>query len=116
MRAGLVTHTLRHPNVASYSCGYTPLYLRQTANDITGEHTSVMLRPLNCEGMEEAPARGWLNGFTTDFARRLAALLSFRFRHFDPLMAYQLLTASVSTGPCELAAWDGRFGVLPSEC
>ena len=51
-----------------------------------------MLRPLNCSDMVEAPAPGWLNGFTEDFARRLCQLLSFRFRHFDPFLAYSLLT------------------------
>jgi N-acetyltransferase 10 len=25
-------------------CGFVPTYLRQTANDLTGEHSSVMLR------------------------------------------------------------------------
>jgi len=76
--------------------GYVPLYIRQTANDITGEHTTVMLKPLDCVGMEEAPAAGWVDGFAEDFSRRLAALLSFRFNTFDPFLAYSLLKCAIN--------------------
>ena len=29
---------------------FIPVYLRQTANELTGEHTCVMMRPINTEG------------------------------------------------------------------
>jgi hypothetical protein len=32
--------------------GFQPLYLRQSASDVTGEHTVVMLRPLQAPGLE----------------------------------------------------------------
>ena len=76
--------------------GYRPLYLRQTANDITGEHTTIMIQGLDCTGMEEAPTTGWVSSLTRDFGRRLSALLSYRFRTFNPLLAYQLLTCAMS--------------------
>jgi N-acetyltransferase 10 len=56
------------------------VYMRQTANDLTGEHTVVMLRSLDTKGMEEAPKDGWLGAFTADALRRIVSLLSFEFR------------------------------------
>jgi N-acetyltransferase 10 len=32
--------------------GFQPVYLRQSASDVTGEHTVVMLRPLEAPGLE----------------------------------------------------------------
>lgn len=32
--------------------GFQPVYLRQSASEVTGEHTVVMLRPLNAPGLE----------------------------------------------------------------
>ena len=40
--------------------GYVPLYMRQTVNDLTGEHTCVMLRGLN---KNEQEANAWLGAF-----------------------------------------------------
>jgi N-acetyltransferase 10 len=40
--------------------GYVPLYIRQTANDLTGEHTCVMLKTLHSE---VAGSAGWLSAF-----------------------------------------------------
>lgn len=56
------------------------VYLRQTANDLTGENTAIMLRALDTRGMEEAPAEGWLSAFAADSLRRLVSLLSFEFK------------------------------------
>jgi N-acetyltransferase 10 len=40
--------------------GYVPLYLRQTENELTGEHTCVMLRGLSANREE---AGRWLGAF-----------------------------------------------------
>jgi len=40
--------------------GYVPLYVRQTQNDLTGEHTCVMVRGLN---KNENVASAWLSSF-----------------------------------------------------
>ncbi len=32
--------------------GYQPIYIRQTANALTGEHTTVMLKPLESDQIE----------------------------------------------------------------
>ena len=40
--------------------GYTPLYLRQTQSELTGEHTCVMVRGLNSSTEDELQ---WLSEF-----------------------------------------------------
>ena len=32
--------------------GFEPVYLRQTKNDITGEHSCIMIQPLSSESIE----------------------------------------------------------------
>ncbi|KAF4453484.1 tRNA(Met) cytidine acetyltransferase [Fusarium austroafricanum] len=61
---------------------FSPVYLRQTANDLTGEHTCVMLRPL-----ESSDDRSWLGAFSRDFQKRFLSLLSYQFREFSPSTA-----------------------------
>ncbi|KAJ4271505.1 N-acetyltransferase 10 [Fusarium torreyae] len=61
---------------------FSPVYLRQTANDLTGEHTCVMLRPL-----ENSDDRSWLGAFSRDFQKRFLSLLSYNFRSFSPSTA-----------------------------
>jgi N-acetyltransferase 10 len=82
--------------------GYLPVYLRQTANDLTAEHTAIMLRPLDTSDMrpEDAPRIGWHVGFVADFARRFAQLLSFEFKSFDVTLALSVMDAGCSVlGP-----------------
>lgn len=57
---------------------FSPVYLRQTANDLTGEHTCVMLRPL-----ETGDDSSWLGEFSRDFQKRFISLLSYQFRAFN---------------------------------
>ncbi|EOO00838.1 putative nucleolar atpase protein [Phaeoacremonium minimum UCRPA7] len=65
--------------------GFSPVYLRQTANDLTGEHTCVMLRPLEVSG-----DRSWLGAFSRDYHRRFLSLLSYQFRKFPAIMALSI--------------------------
>ena len=73
--------------------GLRPLYLRQTSNDLTGEHSIVMVAPLNCDGMVTAPKAGWLDSFVADFKRRFISLLSNQncFGKFDTALALSIL-------------------------
>lgn len=73
--------------------GFVPVYLRQTPNDLTGEHTSVMIRAL---GGEEADS-SWLGAFARDFHRRFLNLLSYQFRAF-PSQTSLNIDASASAG------------------
>jgi len=71
---------------------FSPVYLRQTANDLTGEHTCVMLRPL-----ENSGDRSWLGAFSRDFHKRFLSLLSYQFRSFSPATALSI-RESANTG------------------
>ncbi|KAG7473754.1 hypothetical protein MATL_G00099190 [Megalops atlanticus] len=69
--------------------GFVPVYLRQTTNDLTGEHSCVMLKELNTE---EASEQGqWLSAFWKDFRRRFLSLLSYQFSSFPPSLALNIL-------------------------
>ena len=74
-------------------CGFTPTYIRQTANDLTGEHSTIMLKVLNPNQYEDSQsANTWLPLFWNDFRRRFVNLLGFDFRKFSPAMALGVLS------------------------
>lgn len=64
---------------------FSPVYLRQTANDLTGEHTCVMLLPL-----ENSDDRTWLGAFANDFQKRFLSLLGYQFRDFASIVALSI--------------------------
>ncbi|TAQ84736.1 hypothetical protein B7494_g6936 [Chlorociboria aeruginascens] len=64
---------------------FAPVYLRQTPNELTGEHTCVMIRPL-----ENGEDRSWLGAFSRDFHRRFLSLLSYQFREFPSILALSI--------------------------
>ncbi|XP_076842110.1 RNA cytidine acetyltransferase [Brachyhypopomus gauderio] len=69
--------------------GFVPVYLRQTPNDLTGEHSCIMLKELN---MEDSAGPGqWLPAFWKDFRRRFLSLLSYQFSSFSPTLALNIL-------------------------
>jgi N-acetyltransferase 10 len=61
---------------------FSPVYLRQTPNDLTGEHTCVMIHAL-----ENSPDQSWLGAFSRDFQHRFLKLLSYQFREFPSVLA-----------------------------
>lgn len=69
--------------------GFLPLYMRQTANELTGEHTCVMatINPSLLNG--DAP--DWLVSFNQDFRRRFVHLLGYEFRSLPPGLALAIL-------------------------
>lgn len=69
--------------------GFIPVYLRQTANDLTGEHSCVMLKVLNTE--DSAEQGQWLPAFWKDFRRRFLSLLSYQFSTFSPTLSLNIL-------------------------
>lgn len=81
--------------------GFVPVYLRQTSNELTGEHTCVMLRTL-ASGSSDA---SWLGAYAKDFHKRFLSLLSYQFRTFPSVQALAL-DESVDTGIKLLAESD----------
>ncbi|AMD19733.1 HCL418Cp [Eremothecium sinecaudum] len=69
---------------------FVPVYLRQTANDLTGEHTCVMLHVL--EGRNSK----WLVAFAKDFHKRFLSLLSYDFSKFSAVQALNIIESTKS--------------------
>ncbi|KAM4617526.1 RNA cytidine acetyltransferase [Discoglossus pictus] len=69
--------------------GFVPVYLRQTPNDLTGEHSCIMLKTLHEE--VEPESEPWLAAFWKDFRKRFLALLSYQFSNFSPSLALNIL-------------------------
>lgn len=67
---------------------FIPVYLRQTANDLTGEHTCVMLNVL--EGREST----WLAAFAKDFHKRFLSLLSYDFKTFTAVQSLNVIESA----------------------
>eukprot|EP00468_Gymnochlora_sp_CCMP2014_P008140 CAMPEP_0167758110 /NCGR_PEP_ID=MMETSP0110_2-20121227/10289_1 /TAXON_ID=629695 /ORGANISM="Gymnochlora sp., Strain CCMP2014" /LENGTH=448 /DNA_ID=CAMNT_0007644355 /DNA_START=541 /DNA_END=1886 /DNA_ORIENTATION=- len=67
--------------------GFTPVYIRQTANQLTGEHTCIMMKPLQRSVSGTMPSEGWLDNFSKDFQKRFISLLGSAFRIFSSKMA-----------------------------
>jgi len=68
--------------------GFVPVYLRQTANELTGEHTSVMINVL------QNREKTWLQEFSKDFHKRFLQLLSYEFKKFPAVQALNIIEAT----------------------
>lgn len=72
---------------------FLPVYVRQTVNDITGEHTAITLRPL-ADPDNALPAASrvtWASEYAADFRARLTALLGMSMRAMGVDLALSLL-------------------------
>ncbi|KAK9480498.1 GNAT acetyltransferase 2-domain-containing protein [Lipomyces japonicus] len=72
--------------------GYKPVYVRQTSNELTGEHTCVMIKTLNQK--DGADGSEWLDGFTSDFRKRFLQLLAYEFRDFSAVTGLSVLESA----------------------
>ncbi|KAK0068529.1 N-acetyltransferase 10 [Biomphalaria pfeifferi] len=67
---------------------FTPVYLRHSPNELTGEHSCIMLKTLHTT---EEDKQTWLHAFWKDFQKRFVKLLSCEFRAFSSAMALEIL-------------------------
>jgi len=86
--------------------GYIPLYMRQTLNELTGEHTCVMVKPLMGDSsksdisipkhlVDSSDSQyGWLAGYATDFKKRFIALLGYEFRNLPTALVMSILNVT----------------------
>jgi N-acetyltransferase 10 len=74
--------------------GFIPLYMRQTANDLTGEHTCVMIKALTDTEDSRVANAAWLDAFARDFSKRFLNLLSYNFREFTAVNALSIIDAA----------------------
>ncbi|KAK2747523.1 hypothetical protein FQN57_002015 [Myotisia sp. PD_48] len=65
---------------------FAPVYLRQTPNDLTGEHSCVMLRTLSTGSNDVS----WLGAYVGDFHKRFQTLLSYQFRDFPSVLSLSI--------------------------
>ena len=87
--------------------GYKPLYIAMNSNSITGEHSCIMIKPLN-EGniktlteinLEENNKKNikWFIPFSNDFKHRLTSLLSFNFNKLNIKLCLSILDPPTTT-------------------
>ena len=69
---------------------FAPVYLRQTPNDLTGEHSCVMLRPLTSNSSNTSIDNSWLGAYALDFHKRFLTLLSYQFGTFTSVQALSI--------------------------
>ncbi|CAI4230919.1 unnamed protein product [Auanema sp. JU1783] len=79
---GLTLNLLKFWKKASY----TPVYMRQIANDLTGEHTCIVLKNIRPE-----ESSNWLTFYWREFRTRMLNLYSYEFRKFSSQLAISLL-------------------------
>lgn len=93
---------------------FAPVYLRQTPNELTGEHSCVMLRTLSSSAQDTA----WLGAFARDFHERFLWLLAYEFRAFSSSLALSInesanastkLNSSIPPRPLTKPDLDQRF-------
>ena len=75
---------------------FSPVYIRQTRNDITAEHSCIMLRNLDSSDNTLN-----LNSFVTDFRRRFVNLLGYEFKGMDVGLAVDILSPNITTKQTE---------------
>lgn len=91
--------------------GMRQLYLRQTKNDLTGEHSAIMVRALpRRTGVDDA----WLPAFISDTRRRFISLLGGSFQDIEIRLAIATLdnmgdSSSQQVSPGSIVARRGAF-------
>ncbi|KXJ76163.1 hypothetical protein RP20_CCG010173 [Aedes albopictus] len=69
---------------------FVPVYLSQKENDLTGEHSCIMLSPISTS-LEKVESSDWLKEYFIDFRRRILKLLGKAFSKFNTGMSLSLL-------------------------
>jgi N-acetyltransferase 10 len=85
--------------------GYKPLYLALASNDITGEHSCIMLKPIregNIKTLSDVidsdnKSIKWIKPFLNDFKHRFTSLLSFDFKSLSIKLSLSLLDPQLTT-------------------
>jgi N-acetyltransferase 10 len=69
---------------------FVPVYLSQKENDLTGEHSCIMLATLHTN-LQNVESKNWLQLYFVDFRRRILKLLPKAFKKFTTALALSLL-------------------------
>jgi len=88
---------------------FFPFYVKMTENDITGEHSCILIRPLKDDDIkfnmemnsnsanENFGKLKWLAPFYNDFKKRLVSLLGFEFRNLPINLALSILEPALTS-------------------
>lgn len=88
---------------------FFPFYIKMTENDITGEHTCILIKPLKDDEIkfnlemnanlrnETSGKLKWLAPFYNDFKKRLISLLGYEFRTLPINLALSVLEPSLTS-------------------
>lgn len=68
-----------------HKLNFVPVYIRQTANETTGEHSAIVLKTIK--------PSDWLTEFANDFQRRFLNLLAFQFRTLPVSLALDVVNS-----------------------
>ena len=70
-----------------------PIYLRQTANELTGEYSCLMIKPMQNDEVSLPGGLGqnWIASYTNDFRKRMMTLLGFEFRNLSCQLAFSFM-------------------------
>ena len=92
--------------------GMRMLYLRQTKNELTGEHSSIMVRALpKTSGVDDA----WLDAFVGDTRRRLIALLGGSFRDIGVRLAISILEKMAELNTTDPSRSGNAYGTIGAD-
>jgi N-acetyltransferase 10 len=83
---------------------FIPVYLRQTSNELTGEHTCIMLRAQGGTALQTVSDTQWADNFVSDFSRRFVSLLSMSFSHFSCALALAIVSCRKTDKSKDVAA------------
>ena len=102
---------------------FEPVYLRQTKNKITGEHSCIMIRPLREANIKIhqyikkhlmtaddssktdisilscITLLAWVATYSAEFRKRFLSLLSYRFNNMDLSLALSITDPPLTTSP-----------------
>ncbi|CAH8479368.1 unnamed protein product [Heterobilharzia americana] len=74
--------------------GYVPVYLRQSVNELTGEFTCIMLKPIRNQPISYRSPE-WFQNYFDDFTKRLIYLFPGPFRNLDGTYGLELLSHKI---------------------
>merc|ERR1712107_702269 len=78
-------------------CGMSPVYLRPQCNDVTGEHSAIMVKSFGGEGVTNK----WLSKFQADFRSRFLRQLGGCFRQLSLTLALSVAAAQSGASAAE---------------
>ncbi|XP_059432015.1 RNA cytidine acetyltransferase 1-like [Corylus avellana] len=78
--------------------GFAPFYIGQIPSAVTGEHTCMVLKPLNNDDIEDSGSDKWgfFGPFYEDFRQRFTRLLQLSFREMEYKLAMSILEPKIN--------------------